>query len=185
MSDWSHRVRNANSLFAFRNVSVSPKWAIWSHGVCLTNSLFAYYRNRSHQVYVIGLTRITLCPNPNEIDPTEFTFRSHRKAQRSHFELNRSDRVSWFGLTEFGKLCVTVRFWVEAIYTPSTHSSFMERAIKTCLHFQHSFSEKEPPTHVLRPRYSNPTTRILISSLPKLLSTQIIFPPEPNLCERV
>ena len=48
-----------------------------------------YYQNRSHRVCVIGLTEITLCPNPNEIGPTEF-----------------------------GKLCVTVRFCVEAIYTP-------------------------------------------------------------------
>ena len=35
-------------------------------------------------------------------------------------------------------------------------------------HFQHTFSEREPPTHVLRPRYSIPTTRILISSLPQV-----------------
>ena len=51
---------------------------------------------------------------------------------------------------------------------PSTRSSFMEKAIRTCLHFQHTFSEREPPTHVLRPRYSIPTTRILISSLPQV-----------------
>ena len=44
---------------------------------------------------------------------------------------------------------------------------------------------REPPTHVLRPRYSIPTIWILISSLPKLLSTQIFFPPNPNLWERV
>ena len=29
-----------------------------------------------------------------------------------------SDRVCWFGPTEIGKLCLTVRFCVEAIYTP-------------------------------------------------------------------
>ena len=57
----------------------------------------------------------------------------------------------------------------QCIY-PSTHSSFVEKAIRTCLHFHYSFSEREPPTHVLRPR-------ILISSLPKLLSTRVIFPP--------
>src|SRR3989337_1949316 len=51
---------------------------------------------------------------------------------------------------------------------PSTPFSICERAIRTCLHFHYSFSEREPPTHVLRPRYSNPTTRILISSLPQV-----------------
>ena len=60
----------------------------------------------------------------------------------------------------------------------------MERAIRLNLHFQHTFSERELPTHVLRPRYSIPTIWILISSLPKLLSTQIIFPPNPNQWER-
>ena len=61
----------------------------------------------------------------------------------------------------------------------------MGRPIKTCLHFHHTFYKSVPPTHVLRSRYTNPTTRILISSLPKLLSTQIIFSPHPNLCKRV
>src|SRR6266496_855332 len=51
---------------------------------------------------------------------------------------------------------------------PSTPSSFVERAIRPCLHFHQSFSEKEPPTHVLRSRHSIPTTRILISSLPQV-----------------
>ena len=51
---------------------------------------------------------------------------------------------------------------------PSTPFSISERAIRTCLHFHYSFFEREPATHVLRPRYSNPTTRILISSLPQV-----------------
>src|SRR3990170_2736696 len=51
---------------------------------------------------------------------------------------------------------------------PSTPFSICERAIRTCLHFHHTFSEREPPTHVLRSRYTNPTTRILISSLPQV-----------------
>ena len=63
---------------------------------------------------------------------------------------------------------------------PSTSSSFMERAIRTNLHIQPIFSQREPPTVVLRPRYSIPTTWTLISSLPKLLSTQIFFPLNPN-----
>ena len=40
----------------------------------------AYYQSRSHRVCVIGLTEIMLCPNPNDIDPTELTCRSHRNA---------------------------------------------------------------------------------------------------------
>ena len=62
---------NVNSLFPFRNISVPPKRVNRSHQVYLTNSLFVYYQNRSHQVCVIGLTEITLCPNPNHIGPTE------------------------------------------------------------------------------------------------------------------
>ena len=111
MSDRSHRDCNANTLFPFRNVSVQPRWANRSHRVCLTNSLFDYYQNRSNRVCVIGHTEITLCPNPNDIGPTELTC-------RSHYEPSRSDRVLWIGPTEFGDLCVTVRCCVEAIYTP-------------------------------------------------------------------
>ena len=44
----------------------------------------------------------------------------------------------------------------------------MERAIRLNLHFQLTISEREPPTHVLRPRYSIPTIWILISSLPQV-----------------
>ena len=116
---------DCNLSVSLRNVPVKPRWAIGpteiamltlcfpfvtfranrSHRVCLTNYPFVYYQNRSHRVCVIGLTEITLCPNPKKMVP-----RSHRKSLRSHFELNRSDRVSWFGPTEFGDLCVTVRF---------------------------------------------------------------------------
>ena len=76
----SHRDCNANSLSPLRNVSVQPRWAKRSHRVCLTNSLFVYYQNRSHRVCLIGLTEITLCPNPNKIGPTEVTWRSHRES---------------------------------------------------------------------------------------------------------
>ena len=44
----------------------------------------------------------------------------------------------------------------------------MERAIRTNLHFQLTSSERELPTHVLRPRYSIPTIWILISSHPQV-----------------
>ena len=44
----------------------------------------------------------------------------------------------------------------------------MERAIRTCRHFHYPFSEREPPTLLLRSSYSNPTIWILISSLPQV-----------------
>ena len=107
------------------------------------------------------------------------------KILSSHFELNRSDRVSWFGPIEFGKLCVTVRFCVEAIYTPPPP-----------LH-----SWREPSEHiytsnlyVLRENYllmcwgqdiPFQSQESWSLAFPKLLSTQIIFPPYPNLWERV
>ena len=97
MSDRSHWVRNANSLFPLRNISVSPKWANrshrvcianfmfpfcntlvspkWanpSHRVCLTNPLCTYCWNRSHWVYAIGQTEITLFPNPGMSVPSRW-----------------------------------------------------------------------------------------------------------------
>ena len=89
--------RNTNRFGLTDGILVSPRWACKlsvaycnnfglteicnrSHRVCLTNSLLAYYQNRSHRVCVIGLTEITLCPNPNDIGPTELTCRSHRKS---------------------------------------------------------------------------------------------------------
>ena len=93
-------------------------WAIGTTEITMQTLWLTYYQNRSHRVCVIGLTEITLCPNPNEIDLAELTCRSHRKSQRSHFELNQSDRVLLFGPTDFGDLCVTVRFCVKSIYIP-------------------------------------------------------------------
>ena len=118
MSDQSHWDCDANNLFPFRNISVQPRWANRSHRVCLTNTLLVHYQNRSHGVCVISLTKITLCPNPNDIGPTELTCRSHRNCLTVTYVLNRSDRFFWSGPTEFGIMCVTVRFCVEAIYTP-------------------------------------------------------------------
>ena len=51
--------------------SVPPSLSNRSHRVYLTNSLERLLPNRSHRVCVIGLTEITLCPNPNRIGPTE------------------------------------------------------------------------------------------------------------------
>ena len=80
--------RNPNQFGLTDGISVSPRWACKlsvaycnnfsptevcnrSHGICLANSLCVYYQNRSHRVCVIGLTEITLCPNPNRIGLTE------------------------------------------------------------------------------------------------------------------
>ena len=70
MSDRSHRVRNANSLFPFitfrsyRNERSVPPSLPDQLSVCLL-------QKSSYRVYVIGLTEIMLCPNPNEIGPIE------------------------------------------------------------------------------------------------------------------
>ena len=60
----------------------------------------------------------------------------------------------------------------------------MERAIRTYLHFQYTFSEREPPTHVLRPRYSIPTIRILISRLPQVAFHSNNLSTKSKSCER-
>ena len=92
-----------------------------------------------------------------------------------------------FGLTEFSlrshrdwsNVCVTVGFCVEAIYTPPPppHSwgEPSESTTTSTIHFLRS----EPPTLVLRSSHSIPTIWNLISSLPKLPSTQIFLPPQP------
>ena len=80
--------RNPNQFGLTIGIWVSPRWACKlsvaycnnfgpteicnrPHRVCLTNPLCVHYQNRSHRVCVIGLTEITLCPNPNHIGPTE------------------------------------------------------------------------------------------------------------------
>ena len=94
--------------------------------------------------------------------------RSHRNFLTVTYVLNRSDRVFWFGPTEFGIMCVTVRFCVEAIYTPPpTLHLWREPSEHTYTSNTH-FSEREPPTLVLSSRYSIPTIWILISSLPQV-----------------
>ena len=101
-------------------------------------------------------------------DTPRWYFRSHRKSQRSLYLNFRSDRV--FTSVSPRWLKYVCNGWILCggyIY-PSTPSSFEERAIRTHTPFQLTCSEREPPTHVLRPRNSNPTTRILISSLPQV-----------------
>ena len=61
------------------STSVLPSWSYRSHRNERTSPTeftwptlwLTYYQNRSHRVCVIGLTEITLCPNPNHIGPTE------------------------------------------------------------------------------------------------------------------
>ena len=110
---------------------------------------------------------------------------SHRDSKCSHFELNRSHRVLLFGLTELGQMCVTVGFCVEAIYTPPPPSPYVrepsERAYTSSIHFlreNHLLMCWDQDIPIL-PQES------WFLAFPKLLSTQIIFPPYPNLWERV
>ena len=67
----SHRDCNINSVFPFCNFSVSPKEQIGRTEFAWPTLWLANYQIRSHRVCVIGLTEITLCPNPNRIGPTE------------------------------------------------------------------------------------------------------------------
>ena len=93
--------RNPTQFGLTDGISVSPRWACkLSVAYCNNFGLtefawptlcFTYYPNRSHRVCVIGQTELRLYPNPSTSVPP-----------------------SW----SCGKLCVTVRFCVEAIYTP-------------------------------------------------------------------
>ena len=100
------------------NVSVKPRWAIGPTEITMQTLCFlfvtfrsyrderigptefawptlwlAYYQNRSHQVCVIGLTEITLCPNPNHIGPTELHV-GPTENPNGHI-------ICWIGPTEF------------------------------------------------------------------------------------
>ena len=86
--------RNPNQFGLTDGISVSSRWACKlsvsycnnfglteicnrSHRVCLTNSLVSLLPKLVSPSFVFGLTEITLCPNPNDIGPTELTYRSH------------------------------------------------------------------------------------------------------------
>ena len=84
-----------------------------------------------------------------------------------------------------GQMCVTVGFCVEAIYTPPPPSPYVrepsERAYTSNIHFlreNHLLTCWDQDIPIL-PQES------WFLAFPKLLYTQIIFPPYPNLCERV
>ena len=83
MSDRSHRDCNVNSLFPFRNISVSPKWANRSHRGCNVNSLFPF-------------CNFSVSPK-EQIGPTEFAWPTLWLA---NYQI-RSHRVCVIGLTEF------------------------------------------------------------------------------------
>ena len=177
MGSRSHRDGLANSLLPIAIISVSPRYAIGPTEFAWPTLCFAYYQNRSHRVCVIGQTELRFYPNPSTSVPPSWSYRSHRKPERSHFELNQSDWVSLFSLTEFGNLCVTTRFCVEAIYTPPPilHSwgEPSERAYTSSIHFlreNHLLMcwDQDIP---IQPQES------WSLAFPKLLSTQIIFPP--------
>ena len=120
--------------------------------------------------------------NPNlwltSVSPRWY-FRSHRKSQRSLYLNFRSDRV--FTSVSPRLLNYVCNGWILCggyIY-PSTPSSFVERAIRKNYHSYLTFLRRELPTLVLRSSHSIPTIWNLISSLPKLLSTQSFLPPQP------
>ena len=79
-------------------------------------------------------------------------------------KLQKFTSFAQVGLTEISNRCHRVwskmcNGWISCggyIY-PSTTLLPSKRAIRTCLHFHHTFFEREPPTHVLRSSYSNPT----------------------------
>ena len=71
LSNRYYRDYNANSLVNLLPKSVLPSLCNRSHRVCLTNSLVSLLPKSVHRVCVIGHTKITLCPNPNHIGPTE------------------------------------------------------------------------------------------------------------------
>ena len=90
---------DCNLSVSLRNVSVKPRWVISSTEIAMQTLCFLFvtfrsnrderigptefawptlwlanYQNQSHRVCVIGLTEITLCPNPNHIGLTELHF---------------------------------------------------------------------------------------------------------------
>ena len=135
-----------------------------------------------------GLTDSSISVIPRSLSWSRFsisvqlirTFWSHRVAVTVNSYASRCHRVSQFGPTEIGKLCVMVRSCVEAIYTPPPPL--------------HSWREPSEQTYTsnllfLRENYllmcwgqDIPFLPYESWSLafPKLLSTQIFFPPNPN-----
>ena len=65
-------------------------------------------------------------------------------------------------------MCVTAGFCVEAIYTPPPPSPYVREPSECAYTSSLHFLRENHLRIVLRSRYYNPTTRILISSLPQV-----------------
>ena len=157
---------------SLRNVSVQLRWAIGPTDFAMQTLCFPFVTFRSYRNERFGPTEFawpTLCVPITEIGPTEFMC---SVSPRLRYALTLTKSVlpswhvgptekpnghimNWISLTEFSDSVPPslVNLCGGYIY-PSTRSSFVKRAIRTYLHFQYTFSKKEPPTHVLRPRYS-------------------------------
>ena len=125
-------------------------------------------QNRNFWVWVSVSPSCVIWPLATFLVPPSCVYRSHRDSKVHTFSASRYHRVCSF-------VC---NGWILAaayIY-PFTHLSFVGEALRTHPSFTDLFFGGEPPTHVLRPRYSNPIIWILISSLPKLLSTKSTSP---------
>src|SRR3954471_18686839 len=96
-----------------------------------------------HPVFRLTLT-MSVLPSCISVPPKILTVTKFAESVRPSLTI-RSHRV-WHIVCDAYILCGGY------IYS-STHSSFVEKAIRTCLHFQYKFSEREPPTLVLRSRY--------------------------------
>ena len=180
MGSRSHRDGLANSLFPVAIISVSPRYAIGPIEFAWPTLCLAYYQNRSHRVWVIGQTEFWIYPNPSTSVPPSWSSRSHRKSltvtrftfsARPSF-LIRSHR-DWKTVSNGWILCGGY------IY-PSTSSSFVREP-----------SEQTYTSNLLFLRENHllmcwgqdiPFLPYESWSLafPKLLSTQIFFPPNPN-----
>ena len=107
-------------------------------------------------------------PSPFEREPSERAYTSTTHFLRENHLLMCWDQDIPIQPLESWSLAFPKLLSTQIIFPPYPNPPFVDRGIRTCQHFQHLFSEREPRTHVLRPRYSNPITRILIYSLPQV-----------------
>ena len=151
MSDRSHRVRNANSLFPFRKVSVSPKWAI-------SPTEFAW-PTLCLPIIKIGLTEFMWSLSPRLryaltltqlVPPKILTFTFWTKSVWPSLCI-RSHRV-W-------QIVCTVRFCVEAIYTPPPflHSwrEPSEHSYTSSIHFRERTTYSCVETKIFQSNHKN------------------------------
>ena len=113
--------------------------------------------------YLFGPTELCISVSPSlgtslghRIGTTEILISVSPRIQKLPHLVQLGTTEIQFGVTEFDTLGVMVGFCVLPIYTPSPTSHSREKHSEHTLHCQIHFVEREPPTHVLRSRYSNP-----------------------------